>query len=103
MGPFIYDPLPSYDGTQRVYKTQETESGSKYSGEFDIVNGLMDGRGKIIEPDGTIYEGYWRKGMKNGRGRLIYTNGDVYEGEFKENCFHGFARLFNNDGNIYEG
>ncbi len=33
-------------------------------------------------PDGSLYEGYWVNGMANGRGRMIHADGNYYEGDW---------------------
>jgi hypothetical protein len=30
-----------------------------------------------------LFEGYWKNNKKNGRGRMIDTKGNVYDGEWK--------------------
>lgn len=36
--------------------------------------------------------------MKHGRGKLVYPNGCVYEGEFKNNKRHGYGIFKNQKG-----
>ena len=43
----------------------------------------MDGRGKIIWPDGAVYEGEWKDGQKHGRGKYTHVDGTVYDCEWK--------------------
>jgi len=42
----------------------------------------MQGKGILIYPDGSIYEGYWKDGKANGLGRILHKNGDVYQGDW---------------------
>ena len=30
--------------------------------------------------DGTVYEGLWDNNMYNGRGKVLNANGNIYEG-----------------------
>ena len=59
------------------------ENGDEYEGEWDELN-RKDGKGILISPDGSKYEGYWKEDKAYGRGRLYHANGDIYEGEFKD-------------------
>ena len=38
------------------------------------------------------YEGEYKDGMKTGKGRMVYPNGDIYEGEWLENkvCYYKY-------------
>ena len=42
---------------------------------------------------GFIYEGMWENGEKDGWGRLIQPNGTYYEGNFQDNMFDGKGKL----------
>jgi len=33
----------------------------------------------------------------------MWPDGSMYEGEFKKDAYHGKGRLIHNDGDIYEG
>ena len=35
------------------------------------------------------YDGQFINGIKEGKGRLIFKNGEVYEGDFKDGLMHG--------------
>jgi hypothetical protein len=37
--------------------------------------------------DGTVYKGYWERGMQNGYGKMISPTGDVKEGLFENGVF----------------
>lgn len=41
--------------------------------------------------DGAIYNGNFKNGMKNGEGLFIFPNGNKYMGKFKNNNFHGIG------------
>jgi hypothetical protein len=43
-------------------------------------------------PDGGEYDGELLEGELNGKGRIIWPNRDIYEGEFKQGLFHGLGR-----------
>lgn len=51
--------------------------------------GVRSGRGILIYPDGSYYEGYWRKNARHGKGRYIYYNGDAYCGGWYRGQRHG--------------
>ena len=44
-----------------------------YEGEIDS-QGKFDGRGIILYPNGTLYEGYFARGKRNGKGLLIKSD-----------------------------
>jgi hypothetical protein len=47
-----------------------------YKGKF--VQGYPQGEGRAEYPDGTSFEGNWKKGLKNGKGAIyIFENGKV--------------------------
>lgn len=97
--------------------------GGRYRGE--IVDGLLQGSGRIDYPNGSYYlgqfedgqwhglgtwhsatgdryEGEFRHGLFDGLGRFSYAEGGVYEGEFRSGRMHGHGR-FSQGGNVYEG
>lgn len=41
--------------------------------------------------------------MANGRGRLIHPDGDIYDGYWKDDKAHGFGHYTHTDGAYYEG
>lgn len=53
----------------------------KYEGA--VLDGAIQGQGKMVWKDGRIYEGYWKDGLMNGYGKFTYKNGDVYEGDYQ--------------------
>ena len=50
----------------------------KYNGE--LVNGMMHGRGHLINPDGTQYIGEFQLDKRHGQGKFIWYKGREYEG-----------------------
>ncbi len=71
--------------------------------QIDKKNPMREGRGVMIFPDGSIYEGDWVKDKQEGYGRFIHIDGDVYMGQWKENKAHGKGKYLHVDGSIYEG
>jgi hypothetical protein len=43
--------------------------------------------------DGTVYKGEWKDGHQHGKGKLIQPDGTVLEGYFRKNVFLGTAPL----------
>ncbi len=58
----------------------EKDTNPKYKGQ--VKNGVPNGFGFLIYPDGTKYVGSWENGKKN-KGTFTLTNGDKYVGEYK--------------------
>jgi hypothetical protein len=46
-------------------------------------------QGKLIFPNGDVYEGEFEKDLPHGEGKYIFSNGSVYEGEFAKGHLHG--------------
>lgn len=79
----------------------EWESGARYEG--DLVDGRMSGKGRLVTAGGDRYEGEFRAGEMSGAGRLELADGSVYTGAFVHNVFSGQGRLVFPDGEVYEG
>ena len=47
-------------------------------------NGLADGQGKAVSPDGRTYEGSFQKGIFHGKGTYTIPNGIKYVGQWKD-------------------
>tara|TARA_B100001175_G_scaffold72067_1_gene59867 strand:- start:868 stop:2712 length:1845 start_codon:yes stop_codon:yes gene_type:complete len=60
-------------------------------------------KGKMIYPNGDIYEGKFLNNQRNGKGKMIFKNGDVYEGEWSENSINGIGEMTYNNGDRYNG
>ena len=65
--------------------------------------GQREGFGKYFLPDGSIYKGFFHNNKMEGRGRIININGFVYEGEFKNGKSHGYGKYIALDGTTYKG
>ena len=74
-------------------------------GEFIDIGGgaVFTGEGKIVDTDGTVYEGEIVEWQPNGLGRITLSNGHRYEGEFKDWKSHGHGIYYGSDGVKYEG
>lgn len=75
----------------RVYinEFKDVGEGRLYKGQYNKRMGERDGVGVQIWPDGSRYEGLWRRDKANGRGRMTHANGDMYEGDWKEDKANG--------------
>jgi len=74
---------------------------SIYIGDF--INGLKEGKGNE-ETKEHIYEGNFKNDKKNGYGKLYYKElKDHYEGNFLDNQITGIGKYFWSNGEIYEG
>lgn len=66
---------------------------------------MRDGLGKLIQLDGTVYEGGWEQDRRSGKGRLIdgFT-GDVYIGDFQDGKRQGRGKVYQRSLDvIYDG
>ena len=76
-------------------------NGFVYEGEFK--NGHSNGYGKYIALDGTTYKGTWLNDKQNGIGNEIYPDGSFYNGNYKDGKKNGNGKLVFKDKNIFEG
>jgi hypothetical protein len=61
--------------------------GGRYRGE--LVNGLLQGQGRVDYPNGSGYAGQFKDGQWQGEGQWHGRNGEVYTGGFDHGLFHG--------------
>ncbi|MDH1265515.1 C13 family peptidase [Pseudomonas sp. GD03944] len=75
--------------------------GSRYRGE--VVDGLLQGPGRLDYRDGSWFEGGFKDGQLHGKGEWHDANGEYYAGEFQDGVFHGQGLLRQRDGSEYRG
>ncbi|MGZ3238688.1 MAG: MORN repeat-containing protein, partial [Burkholderiaceae bacterium] len=89
------------DGKLQGHGKLEWANGAHYEGDFD--KGLMSGKGKYKSSTGTTYEGDYKNGMLDGEGRLVEPDGAIYIGHFTNNEFNGQGRYQTSKGYVYVG
>ena len=108
----ILGKLPEFDyGTPTFLRKIEVtekplftlEDNSTYEGQWIQNKDIIQGKGKQVFPNGSIYEGWFLNSQRTGKGRLIHSDGDVYTGNFLNNKAHGFGVYTNTEGATYEG
>lgn len=62
-----------------------------YDGEYDSEDGSVNGHGRYVYEDGSIYTGAFKNGKKHGQGYLLYSNGCMYAGNYKDDHMHGYG------------
>ncbi len=82
---------------------KEIEEGKIYYGEWDNLTDKKHGRGIILYPDGTKYEGYLVNDKCNIKGKYTKNNEEYYEGEWKDDKKEGDGVLYDMNGYRYEG
>ena len=75
--------------------------GSRYRGE--LVDGLLQGRGRLDYRNGSYYQGEFKDGLFHGAGEWHGADGEHYSGEFQHGSFHGQGRLQHSDDSHYQG
>jgi len=75
--------------------------GGRYRG--NVVDGLLQGEGRIDYPNGSHYIGSFKDGQWHGHGVWQGANGDRYEGAFRLGLFDGQGRFSYATGGVYEG
>jgi len=74
--------------------------GGRYRGE--VVNGLLQGQGRIDYPNGSWYAGEFHDGLWHGQGEWHASNGDTYKGGFANGLFEGQG-ILTTHGGVYVG
>ncbi|MFB4391999.1 MULTISPECIES: C13 family peptidase [unclassified Pseudomonas] len=74
--------------------------GGRYRGQ--VVDGLLQGEGRIDYPNGSWYAGTFRNGQWHGEGEWHGSNGEVYRGLFAQGLFDGLGEL-TTPGSHYAG
>jgi hypothetical protein len=75
--------------------------GGRYRG--DVVNGLLQGQGRIDYPNSSWYAGQFKDGQWHGQGEWHASNGDVYKGGFANGLFDGQGTLTTSGGSYVGG
>ncbi|PWK41114.1 peptidase C13 [Pseudomonas sp. B21-040] len=79
------------DGESLLPPDARLPDGGRYRG--DLVNGLLQGQGRIDYPNGSWYAGEFDKGQWHGQGEWHGSNGEVYRGLFNQGLFDGQGSL----------
>ena len=74
--------------------------GGRYRGQ--VVDGLLQGQGRIDYPNGSWYAGGFKDGQWHGQGEWHGQNGEVYRGQFVAGLFEGLGDL-TTPGSHYAG
>ncbi|MBU1331113.1 MAG: caspase family protein [Gammaproteobacteria bacterium] len=74
--------------------------GTRYYGS--LVDGRLQGEGRLDYPDGSTYRGNFVAGRFAGEGRLE-RQGEIYQGQFKDGLFDGLGLYLYADGSQYQG
>lgn len=78
-------------------------NGASVDYEGTVVNGRANGYGKGKLTNGNIYEGNWKDNNWDGKGKLINKEGSIYEGDFIDGKLTGNCKYTFADGRKYEG
>ena len=88
------------DGESPLPPDARLPDGGRYRG--DLVDGLLQGQGRIDYPNGSWYAGEFDKGQWHGQGEWHGSNGEVYRGRFNQGLFDGQGSL-TTSGSSYTG
>lgn len=75
--------------------------GGRYRGE--VVDGLLQGEGRIDYANGSWYAGNFKDGQSDGQGEWQGAGGEHYVGQFRQGLFDGQGSLTYSDGSVYRG
>ncbi len=86
----------------------ETAIARQLSHTYTVQSGCLrgnceSGKGLMVYPDGSRYEGYFLHNKPHGDGTFIYPNNDRYVGQFRNGLRNGTGRLYYASGGSAEG
>lgn len=73
----------------------------RYTG--DVVNHKMNGKGKLVYPNGDIYVGDFKNGVFEGEGTFTAKTGWSYKGQFHKGQADGKGVLKAKNAKVYKG
>ena len=77
-------------------------NGYVITGYLDM--GVLEGQGKVVEPNGNWKEGLFEYGIfVRGRCKILYENGILYEGEIDQGAYNGQGTIVWAGGDTYTG
>lgn len=79
------------DGESLLPPDARLPDGGRYRGE--LVDGLLQGQGRVDYPNGSWYVGQFDQGQWHGTGEWHGSNGEIYRGQFQHGLFHGQGSL----------
>ncbi|MFF7706221.1 C13 family peptidase [Pseudomonas sp. NPDC007930] len=88
------------DGESLLPPDARLPDGGHYRGQ--IVNGLLQGQGRVDYPNGSWYQGGFKNGLRDGEGTLREA-GRTYRGGFRQGQFGGLGHLDLEDGTQLQG
>ncbi|ACI60398.1 TPA: hypothetical protein VPF83_001584 [Streptococcus pyogenes] len=68
-----------------------------------VINHKMNGEGKLVYPNGDIYEGTFKNGLFEGKGTFTAKTGWLYNGEFHKGQANGKGVLKAKNNKVYKG
>lgn len=89
------------DGESLLPPNAVLPDGGRYRGE--LVNGLLQGEGRLDYANGMYYQGQFKDGLFEGRGKWRGASGETYTGTFHRGLFEGQGELLYDGGGRYEG
>lgn len=96
---------PSDDAKTQVWcdiqVSEMTHQGGTYSGE--VLDGIPNGEGTWISPDGQQYVGKWQDGFWHGEGTRTAVDGSMSTGEYRNGKRNGQSTWRHPDGRTYVG
>ncbi len=83
-----------FDKIGKLFRKKDAAAMAQGHYEGELVNGVKEGRGVLIYPNGDRYEGSWLADKMCGYGKYYYADGRVYRGMFFNNLMtDGFLTM----------
>ena len=83
--------------------TQLPSSQYRYLQDQSIYIAESESQGRIISPDGSVYQGRIQDGKPHGFGKSTMITGEIYEGEHRNGRFEGKGKLTLSDQSYFIG
>ena len=75
-----------------AFRTVFTDNcGNHYEGEVIRGTEIKQGKGILVCPKGTVYEGYFHDNRFHFRGRMIWEHGSSHVGQYKYGDKDGYG------------
>lgn len=94
------EPEKPQTGKKTEVKPQEKPVPGYYG---ETVNGIREGKGRLVTENSDFYDGEWKNGKKHGHGIYIYSNGVKYNGTWNNDRMDGYGSLIFPNGSSYYG
>ena len=107
----LQSPTPSASQSQEIQVTVPGQPTERMAGTTRLIGvfksgpdgAMLNGIGKVIWADGSVFEGAMVDGQRTGTGKFVWPSGQSFEGEWRHDTPMGNGVLRFANGDRYEG